>query len=202
MSTKHIEALKLALEGAANYIDALGGDSRKYRQALAEQPAQQEPVAVELVGVEEAIKEGAGFWKSCTGCYETNEGYPPTGAFFSSIFKCYMGHGCSECGGIGAIWDDVDYEAMEYEMMRDEAAPQPAQQEPVAVVAPHPDYVDWLRPEPPVGTLLYTSPTAQRKPLTDEEMADFLGDRYHSMTENELEFFRLGEAAHGIKGDA
>ena len=29
------EAMKLALEGAANYIDALGGDSRKYRQALA-----------------------------------------------------------------------------------------------------------------------------------------------------------------------
>ena len=29
------KALKLALEGAANYIDALGGDSRKYRQALA-----------------------------------------------------------------------------------------------------------------------------------------------------------------------
>ncbi len=29
------EALKLALMGAANYIDALGGDSRKYRQALA-----------------------------------------------------------------------------------------------------------------------------------------------------------------------
>ena len=29
------EALDKALEGAANYIDALGGDSRKYRQALA-----------------------------------------------------------------------------------------------------------------------------------------------------------------------
>jgi hypothetical protein len=39
MTTKD-EALKLALEGAANYIDVLGGDSRKYRQALA---AQQEP---------------------------------------------------------------------------------------------------------------------------------------------------------------
>ena len=39
---KKTVALKLALEGAANYIDALGGDSRKYRQALAEQPAQQE----------------------------------------------------------------------------------------------------------------------------------------------------------------
>ena len=45
---------------------------------------------------------------------------------------------------------------------------------------------------------LYTTPP-QRKPLTDEEMADFLGDRYHIMTEDELEFFRLGEAAHGIK---
>jgi hypothetical protein len=38
-----------------------------------------------------------------------------------------------------------------------------------------------------------------RQPLTEEEMADYLGDRYHDMTENELEFFRLGEAAHGIK---
>ena len=35
--SKQTEALKLALEGAANYIDALGGDSRKYWQALAEQ---------------------------------------------------------------------------------------------------------------------------------------------------------------------
>ena len=41
------EAMKLALEGAANYIDTLGGDSRKYRQALAEQPAQQEPWLLE-----------------------------------------------------------------------------------------------------------------------------------------------------------
>lgn len=100
---------------------------------MKEQPAQpqQEPIAVELVGVEEAIKEGNGFWKSCTGCYETNEGHPPTGAFFSSVFKCYMGHGCSECGGIGAIWDDTDYEAMADHMMRDDAAPQPAQRNPL-----------------------------------------------------------------------
>ncbi len=38
MDGKHMakdKALDLALEGAANYIDALGGDSRKYRQALA-----------------------------------------------------------------------------------------------------------------------------------------------------------------------
>ena len=34
-----------------------------------------------------------------------------------------------------------------------------------------------------------------------EALADYLGDRYHDMTENELEFFRLGEAAHGITGE-
>ncbi len=44
------EALRMALEGAANYIDTLGGDSRKYREVLAqpERPAVQgEPVAWE-----------------------------------------------------------------------------------------------------------------------------------------------------------
>ena len=40
------EAMQQALEGAANYIDTLGGDSRKYRQALAEQPAQRTGVGL------------------------------------------------------------------------------------------------------------------------------------------------------------
>jgi hypothetical protein len=31
--------------------------------------------------------------------------------------------------------------------------------------------------------------------LTDEEIADYLGDEYHDMTESELRFFRLGVAA-------
>jgi len=31
--------------------------------------------------------------------------------------------------------------------------------------------------------------------LTDEEIADYLGDEYHAMTESDLRFFRLGEAA-------
>jgi hypothetical protein len=31
--------------------------------------------------------------------------------------------------------------------------------------------------------------------LTDEEIADYLGDEYHDMCESELEFFRLGVAA-------
>ena len=39
--------------------------------------------------------------------------------------------------------------------------------------------------------------TAQRPwvGLTDEQIADYLGDEYHAMTESELRFFRLGEAA-------
>ena len=39
------EGLRLALEGAANYIDVLGGDSKKYRQLLAQPAPVQEPVA-------------------------------------------------------------------------------------------------------------------------------------------------------------
>jgi hypothetical protein len=118
----------------------------------------QEPVAVELVGVEDAIKEGDGFWKSCTGCYETNEGHPPTGAFFSPVFKCHMGHGCGECGGIGAIWDDTDYEATADHMMRDDSTP-PALaapvQEPVAFEV---GLVEW------VGNKLMATPKVTTTP--------------------------------------
>jgi hypothetical protein len=57
--------------------------------------------------------------------------------------------------------------------------------------------------------VLYTTPPAPApapaQPLTDEQIADYLGDEYHIMTESELRFFKLGEqAAHGItkKGGA
>ena len=43
---------------------------------------------------------------------------------------------------------------------------------------------------------LYTTPP--QRPwvgLTDEQIADYLGDEYHDMTESELRFFRLGEVA-------
>jgi hypothetical protein len=44
------EGLRLALEGAANYIDVLGGDSKKYRQLLAQPAPVQEPVACVIDG--------------------------------------------------------------------------------------------------------------------------------------------------------
>lgn len=74
------------------------------------------------------------------------------------------------------------------------------QQRPVGVVAPDPGRVDWLRNEPEVGVLLYTSPPAGR-PLTDAEIkklwiqfAPHIGAPY--------EFARAIEAFHGIKGNA
>ncbi len=65
---------------------------------------------IELRGVSEAITEGGGSWRSCSGCHELNEGHP-TGPY-SPVFRCALGNGCDECGGIGAIWDTTDYGAM------------------------------------------------------------------------------------------
>jgi hypothetical protein len=43
---------------------------------------------------------------------------------------------------------------------------------------------------------LYTTPPKREwVGLTDEELADYLGNEYHNMTTSELRFFRLGEAA-------
>jgi|GEM_PF-6589266 len=66
--------------------------------------------AIELDGVSDAIAYGKGIWRTCTGCHESNEGYP-TGPF-SDTLKCHLGGGCFECGGIGAVWDTTDYEEM------------------------------------------------------------------------------------------
>lgn len=82
---------------------------------------------VELAGAAEVLREtnldGCGVWRSCTGCHETNEG-AETGHYpYSTIFGCYLGGGCSECGGIGAIWEywsEADLAALQTE------APRPA----------------------------------------------------------------------------
>lgn len=56
------------------------------------------------------VGEGHGIWRSCSGCHELNEGHD-TGPY-SHTFRCALGHGCSECGGIGAVWDTTDYQAL------------------------------------------------------------------------------------------
>lgn len=79
--------------------------SAKAIKLLQEQPA----MAVELLGISEQLKEGNGFWHSCSGCYETEDGHPVGQYPFSETMNCTLGAGCSECGGLGAVWDNNDY---------------------------------------------------------------------------------------------
>ncbi len=49
-------------------------------------------------------------FRSCTGCYESNEGYPPPGAIRHPKHGCYLGMGCNECKGRGFVRDHAaDY---------------------------------------------------------------------------------------------
>lgn len=92
-------------------IEALRKEIEALRAAQAQQPVSgADRLPIELCGISEAIGDGGGFWRSCSGCHELNEGMA-TGPF-SETFKCHLGVGCSECGGIGAIWDTTDYDAM------------------------------------------------------------------------------------------
>lgn len=36
-----------------------------------------------------------------------NEGVPL--GEWSNVFKCNLGGGCRECGGLGVVWDNTDY---------------------------------------------------------------------------------------------
>lgn len=89
-------------------------------------PQAEDSLPVELIGISEALDEGDGCWRPCTGCHEWNEGVPtgPT----SKVFRCVLGVGCQECGGIGAIWDTTDYGKMADEMAVTNPTPSPAPQ--------------------------------------------------------------------------
>lgn len=106
--------------GRAKYLHDLRALLTSYGNAASAEP-------IELQGVAETLAEGDGLWRSCTGCHELNEGHD-TGPY-SKTLKCHLGGGCSECGGIGAIWDTTDYQAMVDEMaqsMNSTVAAQPA----------------------------------------------------------------------------
>lgn len=65
-----------------------------------------------LKGLADAVQElkEDGFWRSCSGCHELNEGHD-TGPR-SAALGCALGSGCGECGGLGAVWDTTDYASM------------------------------------------------------------------------------------------
>lgn len=51
-----------------------------------------------------------GHWRPCTGCHESNHG--STASPYSRSLRCHRGSGCHECGGLGAVWEQFDEDAM------------------------------------------------------------------------------------------
>lgn len=84
------------------------------RQAEAEKKRTDELGGLlEMIGSvkEEATGRGRGYWRACTGCHESEMGQTLLGQH-STLFGSDQGIGCLECGGIGVIWDDTDYDDM------------------------------------------------------------------------------------------
>lgn len=65
------------------------------------------------------VGEGDGFWRTCSGCHESEDGYDVGHYPTSTVLGCKLGGGCGECGGLGAIWDDTDYAAMADDFARE-----------------------------------------------------------------------------------
>lgn len=130
-----VEKLIERLRALAVYIDQMPtpltlreeGDRLIYREAadaIAALQAENEKLRGErdlrASRISEALDEHDGFWRSCSGCHELNEGYP-TGEY-STVFRTHVGCGCSECGGLGVVWDDTDYANMGDFMAKEDAA--------------------------------------------------------------------------------
>ncbi|MBX8811101.1 hypothetical protein HBA91_00505 [Ochrobactrum sp. MR34] len=87
------------------------------------EPAQGEPdfsKSIAEVVKEESLGGAACGWKSCTGCLETNDGYHCGEYPYSKTFKAHVGSGCSECGGIGVVWEhysQADLAEMQHELL-------------------------------------------------------------------------------------
>lgn len=108
------DGLCTALDRVEAMLEAVSDPD--WRAQASQRSAQAPAVPLELAGVAETLAEGSGFWRSCSGCHELSEGRD-TGPY-SGTMKCHLGGGCSECGGIGAIWDTTDYQAMADDMAR------------------------------------------------------------------------------------
>lgn len=70
------------------------------------------------LSIKEQLEEKEGAWRSCSGCCEHIEGVSQ--GEHSDIFQCDQGNGCSECGGIGVVWDNTDYNLMADEYIAEE----------------------------------------------------------------------------------
>jgi hypothetical protein len=91
-------------------LDGLGElDALPALAAISGRDAGEDALTQSAERVREVMDDDGGCWRSCSGCYETEDGYPVGKYPHSDILGCPLGGGCSECGGIGAVWDDTDY---------------------------------------------------------------------------------------------
>ena len=84
--------------------------------------------------IQEIVAEKDGFWRSCSGCYETEDGQNVHGYPHSNVFGCIIGSGCRECGGIGAVWDTTDYDDMATSILAASASSQQWQEDNLKLV--------------------------------------------------------------------
>ena len=107
-------ALIMISREAEDDVRAGRGDRNPIVQAFARHRQQAEARATSGAGedtltkhVAEVMAEDGGCWMACSGCQESDEGYVSEKYYpFSPIFRCQPGGGCSECGGIGVLWED------------------------------------------------------------------------------------------------
>jgi hypothetical protein len=147
---------------------------RKLASALSDpaEATQAGAVPAELSSVKEVLENGAGFWRTCSGCYETVDGHPVGHYPHSSILGCTLGGGCSECGGIGAVWDDTDYDAMADAML---AADPQAPVADAARAEPH-QCVPWRGRGGVLGACVYCGEVGMTYDEAVQALTSFYGD--------------------------
>ncbi|WP_198386206.1 hypothetical protein [Burkholderia ubonensis] len=107
------------------WISAIKDACPLFAASPVEQPAA--APAIELSSVKETLESGGGFWRTCSGCHESEDGHPVGEYPYSEVLQCDLGAGCTECGGIGAVWDNTDYDDMAAFLDRQEEAAEASQ---------------------------------------------------------------------------
>lgn len=76
-------------------------DPNKWKQL---KPVEGILMTVERIKEVQQETEG-GYWASCSGCHEMEDGHDVGEYPYSEVFKSKVGSGCRECGGLGVIWN-------------------------------------------------------------------------------------------------
>lgn len=128
--------------------DDLGDDGKAWIAIIIREALKTASYADAMAAIDVRLKEMVddppeGFWRSCTGCHETFEGHSVGTYSWHAAMKCELGADCRECGGIGAVWDDTDYDDMVEFMMhaeREEDAGKRVQRAVLDIIGdPHPN---------------------------------------------------------------